>query len=263
MSTKVSRMVADRLAIANTVTSSIQIHGPEVAPALEKKLFPAGAPNGFSGQGMLTALSGLLGRKTDALVTADRAHATELADDDAFRTSREERRVELSGYLSSLRESLSRNYGPAVAAAYGLPSALPDDAQGLLSLAGIVEALLRKRALTEKPKRKSLAVDPIAAADDLKAAAGDLEATLTDVEREKREAQITLNAKNEAMAEWGTTYQGVADAAAALYVLAGRPDLAERVRPTARRRAGLPEADDLPAVEEKPAEEKPAEPVPT
>ena len=29
-----------------------------------------------------------------------------------------------------------------------------------------------------------------------------------------------------------------------LYLLAGRPDLAERIEPTARRRAGLPEPED-------------------
>jgi hypothetical protein len=71
-----------------------------------------------------------------------------------------------------------------------------------------------------------------------------LRKSLGDIEREKREAQLTLNAKNEAMAAWGPGYQGVADAVAALFVIGGRADLADKVRPTARRRAGLPEAED-------------------
>lgn len=254
MSTKVSRMVADRSAIGNTILSAISIHGPEVAPVIEKALFPDGVPQKLTVVGFIDALGAHLQRRSDALVSADKAHAAELADDDAPRAAREEGVSEIRGYFVSLRTNLTSNYGPAVASAYGVDAALPDDAAALANLAGKVEHLLRTRPLTEAPKRQSLKLDPIAAADDLKALGDGLRKTLGDIEREKREAQLTLNGKNEAMAAWGPAYQGVADAVAALFVIGGRADLADKVRPTARRRAGLPEAEDTPPVQAPPVE---------
>ena len=90
-------------------------------------------------------------------------------------------------------------------------------------------------------------LDPILAAEDLEAHAAALQQLLNDVEREKREAQMTLSAKDVQIARWPVVYSGAADATAALFVLGGRPELAEKVRPTARRRAGTPEADDTSA----------------
>lgn len=249
---KVSRMVADRVTISRTVTSAVELHGPEVAPALEKALFPAGAPQNLTIAGMLTALGALLDSTTTRVLEADQAHAAELADDPAPRAARNDHVAEIRDFLSTLRSNLGRNYGETVPAAYGLGSVLPEDPAALLLLAGNVEKQLRERPLTEAPKKQSLKVDPIAAADDLKASAKELKSALDDVERERREAQLTLGAKNDAISEWGTNYSGVADAVAALFALARRPDLADRVRPTARRRAGLLEPEDAPAPEPEP-----------
>jgi hypothetical protein len=58
---------------------------------------------------------------------------------------------------------------------------------------------------------------------------------------------MTQAAKNNAMAAWGTGYSAVADGAAAFFALGGRADLAQRVRPTARKRAGLPDEEATPA----------------
>ncbi len=45
------------------------------------------------------------------------------------------------------------------------------------------------------------------------------------------------------MTAWGTDDSAVADGTAAFFALAGRTDLAQRVRPTARRRARLPDEE--------------------
>jgi len=76
---------------------------------------------------------------------------------------------------------------------------------------------------------------------------------LSAVEREKREAQLTQGAKNNAMTEWASTYSPVADGAAAFFAIGGRADLAQRVRPTARRRAGLPDEEGTAGIESPPA----------
>ena len=252
--TKVSRMVADRATITRTVTAAVGHHGPEVAPALEKALFPGGAPQNLTIAAVLGALGALLDNAMKSLVKTDQAHAAELADDPGFRSAREDRIVEIRDFFATLRTNMQRNYGEDVPALYGLGPVLPEEAPELIVLAANVEKQLRERPLTEAPKKQSLKVDPIAAADDLKACAEELQTALDDVERERREAQLTQSAKNEAIHEWGTKYSGVADGVAALFLLAGRPDLADLVRPTARRRAGLPEAEDSPEPEKKPGD---------
>jgi hypothetical protein len=65
------------------------------------------------------------------------------------------------------------------------------------------------------------------------------------VRREEREAQLTREARNAALVRWNGSYQGLADVVTGLFELAGKPALAERVRPTARRRAGLTEDADM------------------
>ena len=246
----VSQMVADRVTITNTVVSAIRIHGPEIADVVEKALFPAGLPNNLKIADVLGALAAHLEKRTNALVDADRAHTNELADDDGLRQTRDERTIDLKDLLSNLRSNLMRNYGPIAAGAYGLGAALPDDAPALLLLAGQVESLLRTRPLVEAAKKQSLKIDALLVADDVRDSAAALRTTLGDVEREKREAQLTLGVKTEAMANWGNTYPAVADATAAFFALAGRTDLAQRVRPTARRRAGLPDEEtSTPAVQ--------------
>ncbi len=241
---KASRMVSDRLAITNNVVAAFDIHGPETAPVLEKLLFPHGVPPDLTMAMVLAAFGAHLRARAETLVAADRVHMTELADDDGYRAKRDDCTAEARDFLSTLRSGLGRNYGQVVAGAYGLGAPIPEDPHTVLVLADNVENLLRNRPLAEPAKNKSMKIDPLAAADDLKACAAALRTALGDIDREKREAQLTQTAKNEAMAAWGTSYSGVADAAAAFFVLAGRPGLAERVRPTARRRAGLPEPED-------------------
>ncbi|HRI69991.1 MAG TPA: hypothetical protein PK156_37435, partial [Polyangium sp.] len=233
-----------------TVLAAIRIHGPEVATIVEETLVPNGVPANLTIAAVIAAIGAHLGRTTDALVAADRAHTIELSDDDGFRRIRDERALDLKELLSTLRTNLLRNYPSGVAGAYGLPAVMPDDAPALLVLAGNVESLLRSRPLTETPKNQSLKLDPVIAANDVKSSAEALRDSLANIDREKREAQLTQNTKNEAMAAWAKVYGPTADGAAAFFALGGRLDLAQRVRPTARKRAGLP--DEEPAQPQNP-----------
>jgi len=141
-------------------------------------LFPNGVPNTLSVADVLNALGAHLDRATAGLVKADQDHSNELADDDEARRDRDERTVDMKDLLGALRSNLIRNYGSAVAGAYGFGATLPDDAPALLLLAGNVENLLRTRALVEPPKNKSLKVDAQLAADDIRDAAAALRAAV-------------------------------------------------------------------------------------
>ncbi|HVK71469.1 MAG TPA: hypothetical protein VM694_43750 [Polyangium sp.] len=239
-----SKLIADRVAISRTVLASLNEHTPDIAKELEAALFPEGPPRDVTVGGFLHALRDLLARSTEAMFAADLAHTRELADDDAPRALAEERLEVLKALLLSLRTTLASTYGVPVAAAYGIPSQIPDDPEVLLRVASTIERLLRDRPLVEPPKIRSLAIAPLAVSEDLGFAIVDLRRALADVDREKREAVLSQSTKNLAMARWLSTYQGVTEAACGLYALAGHAALAEGIRPTARRLAGLPEEED-------------------
>jgi hypothetical protein len=240
----VSKMVADRISISGTVMSSLTVHGPEVAPALEALLFPQGAPPDLTVALFLQALHDALARNRDRIGAADLAHAAELADDDPPRAARDAGLAALRANLIGLRATLLGTFGPATLASYGIPTSIPEAPELLVRAATLIEEQLRTRPLTEPPLQPGVSVNPVAVADAIRAqlvAVGDAVAA---VERERREAQLTLEAKNKALAEWTAGYPGIASVTTGLFELAGRNDLADVVRPTARRRAGLTEAQD-------------------
>lgn len=88
-------------------------------------------------------------------------------------------------------------------------------------------------------------VDRPAVAAYLRASATHVSTSLDHVSREKREEQAARLKRDEADALLRRVYAGFADALAGLASAVGLVDVAQRVRPTARRRAGLPEEEDV------------------
>ena len=118
--------------------------------------------------------------------------------------------------------------------------------------AKVVHAALAKGAPKAAPK-KGRTLDFAALAEDLLVHVTALEAALKNVKREEREAEQALTKRDAAVAAFEPVYTGIADITAGLLELAGQGDLASRVKPTVRRRAGL----DLPAAEPAAAEVPP------
>jgi hypothetical protein len=263
-SSKLSKMAANRLAVSATVTSSATVHGGEIASLLHPVLFPKGPAKPDLTAQLLDALGGVLDRAAAEVERADLAHASELLDDEAPRQRRDAAEAELTAALLQQRDTVSVLYGPATARAYGLVEPLPAQPAQLVVRAKSVVKQLRENPIRDKPLRRGLLLKATDLADELEEHAGRLAAALSDVQREAREAQATLEAKNQAAEQWQTVYQGVTSAFYGLYLLAGRRDLAERIEPTARRRAGLldpagPEAPPKPQ-DPKPQDPKPKDP---
>ena len=158
----------------------------------------------------------------------------------------------LKAFLVSLRATLVSTYGTAVAAAYAIPPQIPDDPELLLRIAVGVERLLRERSLVETPKIKSLAIAPLAVAEDLAVTIAEVRRALADVTREQREAFASETVRERALVEWFATYLATAETACGLYALAGHPELAQGLRPTSRRLSGLPEDEDTAPATERP-----------
>lgn len=247
-----SKVVADRVAISRTVLESLYGHTPEIAEGLERALFPKGAPSNLSVSQFIHAIRDLLARTTEAMTAADAEHIRELADDVAPRALLEQRTEMLKAFLVSLRATLLSTYGTSVALAYSLPLYIPDDPEGLLVVAARVEGLLRERSLVEAPKIKSLAIAPLAVAEDLAVAVAEVRRALADVNREQREAIMSLSARERALSDWCTIYKAVTETVCGLYAVSGHADLAEGLRPTARRLSGLPEEEDTAPETERP-----------
>lgn len=258
----VSKAVTDRTAISRTVLSSLEVHGEEVRADLEAILFPGGTPKHLTVAALLAALGDALSRAVDELSEADLANAQELADDAEPRAARDEATADLHDQLVNLRGTLASVYGNAILRAYGLTGETPTDAEQLLHRAESVVKQLDERPITEKPRQEGVTIDAAALAKGLRKPMKLLAKALKDVRREEREAQLTLARRKEAMTQWARRYQGIADVATGLFELTGRGDLADRVRPTARRRAGLAEPTDVSAEGDAPAEAPAAKPEP-
>lgn len=249
-----SKAVIDRIAISRTIVESLKQRAPEIAGDLERALFPQGAPQDLKVVDIVLALRTVLSRATETMMKADTAHQIELADDVAPRVLLEQRSEMLKAFLISLRATLVSTYGSTVAGAYSIPPQIPDDPEHLLRIAVGVERLLRERSLVETPKIKSLAIAPLAVAEDLAVAIAELRRAFSDVTREQREAMVSESVRERALIEWFGTYIATAEIACGLYTLAGHPELAEGLRPTSRRLSGLPEEEDTaPATERRTA----------
>jgi hypothetical protein len=143
-----------------------------------------------------------------------------------------------------LRSTLASVFGASILKVYGLVGETPAEPELLMNVAKNAASLLLNRPITEKPQQEGVTVDPKALSGGLTAAVKKLQKALEDVRREEREGQLTRKKRDEVAAVCSGRYQGVADITTGIYELCGRAELAELVRPTARRRAGMTEAED-------------------
>ena len=81
----------------------------------------------------------------------------------------------------------------------------------------------------------------------------ELDVALATVRREHREAEQALVERDRVIAAWTDIYQSCASIAEGLLRLAGRPELAARVRPTERRARGEEAVEIAEAPAEAPA----------
>lgn len=234
-----SKRVANRIAVNSTVLASLRVHGAEVAPELQTLLFSGGRAGKLDLSLLLSRLADALEDAGRELAEADLAHAGELADDEGPRVARERATIATREKLLSLRELVSGAYGGEAARGLQLSEALPELPTQLVQRARSVAAALRSKNFSATPKHASLKLNLASLADELDQVREPLDAALSDVAREEREAQTTMLRKNRATEDWERVYAGVTHMAYGAYLLAGRPDLAERIEPTARKRAGV------------------------
>lgn len=223
-----SKQVTNRQKGADAVLAIFDAQGGTLADAAGRVLGEV-----HTIQATLNLLRSSLKASRDAMVQADTAHEGELADDTSARDARDEAAAQLNEKVVELRSVLTGMYSAATARAV-IIGATPRDPVALERFAG--EVVQNLGTVTwPKPRFAGAGLDAAAVQQDLSGAREALQGALTQVASEEREAQGTLAKKNQAIEEYDRLFTGVATSLAGLFTLAGEQELAEKVRPSARR----------------------------
>lgn len=184
----------------------------------------------------------MIRRAEERFEAADAAHQDELADDDPLRTERDVAKREVLDAMLSARSTVVGAFGTSFAKRVGLVVVLEDRPDLVEKQAAGAVRLLRK-AKAPKDSFAGAKVNLESVADELDAKAATLRGLLDSLDKEQREAEKTLIARDQAGALW----HGVSGLGGAVFEMlaeiAGEHEIAERARPTERRRAGILDED--------------------
>ena len=194
-----------------------------------------------------------------SLEAAENAYTAEQADDPPVRKQRDDATTELAQRWTDVKSQVARRFGAAAVREYGLEGELPATPDALSKQAANAAKLLRAKPRTHASPLGEFTTE--AAAAYLEEAQTPLAAALTAVTTEAKELQDALGRRDAATADWRDIYQASATLLEGYLRLGKRLDLADRVRPTARRAAGLEVTPPAPA--EPVPTPTPSEPPPT
>jgi hypothetical protein len=231
-----SKAVTDRQKSADAVIAAARTHAGLIADQLSgvvKPYYKKSAP--FPDlQTFLCALADVLQTARNDMVTADENHERELADDDEPRNSRDETVLALNDYLVEAREIALGLFGPKPLQKLGFTATVSRDPIVLHRYAGEISSSLRSTTMPT-PRVKGAQWNASQVADEIDSYRDKLVSQLESVARENREAQLTLDAKNRAIDAYDSVFSGVASGLCGMLELAGKHELALKVRPSPRK----------------------------
>jgi len=247
-----------RLREFGVVDAAVETHGNDGADLLNTR-FAAGEGEPAADYHIVFAdLGEELRSARDAMITANDAHVGVLAGIVGMRKERDTLHKVLSGRFQKARHTLENLADPGQGfELLAVSGDTPRDPTGLVrqvrATVGFLEA--PKAALPDPGL--GVTVDLTAMAAQLGTDADGLDAVLTALDRERKVAQTTRQAKNDAFAAYDGTFRFVASTLEGLFHLAGLHELAERVRPSSHR-PGRP-AEDGGSKDGEPAGDPPAD----
>jgi len=237
-----AKQVTDREKSANAVVAVGTTQAEATGVALGKLL----KPHLVKGESLpdvglvMTLVARALEAAKTRMVEADAAHEAELGDDAPIRHARDEATAALSDKLVELREVIVGVYGSAAANSV-FPGPAPQDPVVLSRFAGEVATQI-ERAKLPAPRIKGAKLDAAETAADLRSLRATLDAKIKEVAKEVREAQATLDEKNRALGSYDELFGGGATTMTGLLRMAGKAELAAKVKPSTRR-PGQTESD--------------------
>jgi hypothetical protein len=245
---KKSRLIENRIRSSEHVVTAAQAHRIQIADALAARATAVQGPNTLitkeTSLAFVNFLVDDLKHFTSGLNQAELAVVAEKADDVGLRDSRDTAFVQLQSGTVRIRSMVFDALGQSGLETYGLAGETPRAVRDVVTHAHTVVQLMTSRPF--QVTVDGVTFDSAAMATTLKAKADAVEKAYADMQREEQELANALGNRQTAVDAWVDVHQGVADALTGLFRLAGRTDLAERVRPTSRTLSG----EETPPIED-------------
>jgi hypothetical protein len=244
MANDVSKQVANCIAMTREVVSSVEHHGSIIIGPL-KEVLQKHTSVEIDVAGLLSAVTGCLNSAVTELQDADIALATERTDDPGFRDKRDNALALMTKSITRVKSVLPAG----TLAGYGLSGTTPENPDTLINYARKIVTLIKENPQSINVENNDgiiVQINTESIISTLTNCIDTLSLALGDVKREERELQAALELRDAKLAEWKTTYVGSTSVVSGLYQLAGKNDLADRIRPTVRKSSGSGEV-----VEEK------------
>ncbi len=241
----VSKITIERERIIQNVVHAVEHHLVPNAEQVIAAMFDGQVPAQITPAELCKALGETLLKNLELAREADIALALDEYETKEARAMRDDAFGTKANRMRALRNGLLASYGEQTLDEYGLKNTVPDVPHRLIPYAINVAERLEKRPITKAPHALMPAFDSATIAADIRTLATHLQHGIDDVGRETREDQLARANRDAVRANSWRTYQSLTTIVEGLFRLIDRDDLASRVRLTSRRRAGLPEAEDL------------------
>ncbi|RDV39627.1 hypothetical protein DV096_03425 [Bradymonadaceae bacterium TMQ3] len=242
---RISKQVAHREAIKENVRSSMERHREQVVKAVERALFGGQAPASLTMGEFFDALTGSLESAHQEFAALEQQLSVERGEESRARVRRDEAAEEMRQALIRVRGLIEGFWSPQAAVQAGFIGVTPQVHRDLVVYAQNVEAHM-EGVLRNAEAALALPLPDIGGLrETVRRARVGLEAALVEVGAEERDALDLQNRRDQAAEAWNKTYIPVANIVEHLFRLADMHAWADQVRPTARRRAGIAEPEDL------------------
>jgi hypothetical protein len=229
------------------VESAIAIHGSGIGLALTEKL----SQELREGEVMpditlfLELMARRMGRFRTQLLERAAEHFQELAADAAFRKARDEAMADLTRVYIATRQTVALGYSPEDAATLGFePNVATDPAQMELQVQRLLANFAKPEAQELRPVITTVQFVPAEGETMFRPHLDKLITARAGLNRDKRKADETLMAKNDAVTVNDQEFGQISRCIETAFAFAGREDLARRVRPSTRRLGRRQEVED-------------------
>lgn len=237
---KKSKQVENRIRTSQHVMTAAKTHRDQLADILAERAKKAqGANTSITKEAIKAVFDFLVDDLHHAVTFMDDAEArvvAERADDVYLRDKRDTATTNLQSAMVRVRSMVLDALGEKGLATYGLSGETPRITRDLLTHAATASKLMQETPFHVTVD--GVTFDSAAMATTLASKVNAVEQALNDMAREEQELVNELGHRHTAITQWVDVHQGVADTLTGLFRLAGRKDLADRVRPSSRSLAG-------------------------